>query len=187
LTVILVFFPASPKLYWVVPPLQTCSTYKFIYDDLCFVYMFIFWVYLPHMRENMQPLSFWAWLTSININLACVNSVCTDICIPSHRSKEKVLRPEFKRPSLLFLQLASCGTKNKSLLFSGLVLHYLCGRNTSNNCNNGGDWDLMLLSDLIEVFWTESNQRVHSPVFAPCIRCFGFADGYFMNTWGYQT
>jgi hypothetical protein len=30
------------------------------------VYMFIFWVYLLHMRENMWPLSFWTWLTSLN-------------------------------------------------------------------------------------------------------------------------
>jgi hypothetical protein len=26
-------------------------------------YTFIFWIYLPHMRENMQPLPFWTWLT----------------------------------------------------------------------------------------------------------------------------
>jgi hypothetical protein len=32
-----------------------------------FVYMFIFWIYLPHMRENMWPLFFWTWLTSLNI------------------------------------------------------------------------------------------------------------------------
>jgi hypothetical protein len=25
------------------------------------------WLYLPHMKENMQPLSFWAWLTSFNM------------------------------------------------------------------------------------------------------------------------
>jgi hypothetical protein len=29
--------------------------------------MFIFWIYLPHMRENMWPLSFWTWLTSFNM------------------------------------------------------------------------------------------------------------------------
>jgi hypothetical protein len=32
-----------------------------------FVYVFIFWVCFPHMRENMWPLSFWAWLTSLNM------------------------------------------------------------------------------------------------------------------------
>jgi hypothetical protein len=31
------------------------------------VNMFIFRICLPHMRENMQPLSFWAWLTSLNM------------------------------------------------------------------------------------------------------------------------
>jgi hypothetical protein len=34
---------------------------------LVFVYAFIFWIYLPHMRENMWTLSFWAWLTSLNM------------------------------------------------------------------------------------------------------------------------
>jgi hypothetical protein len=34
---------------------------------LAFVYMFIFWIYLPHVRENTWPLSFWAWLTSLNM------------------------------------------------------------------------------------------------------------------------
>jgi hypothetical protein len=34
---------------------------------LVFVYMFTFWIYLPHMRENMWPFSFWAWLTPLNI------------------------------------------------------------------------------------------------------------------------
>jgi hypothetical protein len=32
-----------------------------------FAYIFIFWIYLPPMRENMQPLSFWVWLTSLNM------------------------------------------------------------------------------------------------------------------------
>jgi hypothetical protein len=31
------------------------------------VYMFIFWIYLPCMKENMCPLSFWAWLNSRNM------------------------------------------------------------------------------------------------------------------------
>jgi hypothetical protein len=34
--------------------------------------------YLPHMRENMQPSSFWAWLTSLNMT----SSNC--IHFPSH-------------------------------------------------------------------------------------------------------
>jgi hypothetical protein len=28
--------------------------------------MFIFWICLPHMRDNMWSLSFWTWLTSLN-------------------------------------------------------------------------------------------------------------------------
>jgi hypothetical protein len=34
---------------------------------LVFVYMFIFWIYLLHMRQNIWALSFWAWLTSLNM------------------------------------------------------------------------------------------------------------------------
>jgi hypothetical protein len=34
---------------------------------LVFVYMFIFCIYFSHMRENMQLLSFWTWLTSLNM------------------------------------------------------------------------------------------------------------------------
>jgi hypothetical protein len=32
-----------------------------------FVYTFIFWSYLPYMRENIWPLSFCTWLTSFNV------------------------------------------------------------------------------------------------------------------------
>jgi hypothetical protein len=34
---------------------------------LAFVYMFIFCICVPCMRGNMQLLSFWAWLTSLNM------------------------------------------------------------------------------------------------------------------------
>jgi hypothetical protein len=53
LAIILLSFPSSPKFNSVVPLLQTCSTCRWIYDHDCFVYTFIFWIYLPHMRENM--------------------------------------------------------------------------------------------------------------------------------------
>jgi hypothetical protein len=33
---------------------------------LVFVY-FIFWIGLPYKRENIWPLCFWAWLTSLNM------------------------------------------------------------------------------------------------------------------------
>jgi hypothetical protein len=39
-----------------------------------FVYMFIFWNYLPCMRENIWPLCFWAWLTSlIRMSSNCIH------------------------------------------------------------------------------------------------------------------
>jgi hypothetical protein len=42
---------------------------------LFFVYIFIFWIYLPCMRENVWPLSFWAWLTSLNMMSSnCIHS-----------------------------------------------------------------------------------------------------------------
>jgi hypothetical protein len=31
------------------------------------VCMFILWIYLPHMIENMALLCFWSWLTSLNV------------------------------------------------------------------------------------------------------------------------
>jgi hypothetical protein len=39
--------------------LQTCFTHTFVYDQVWFCVYFIFWIYPPYMRENMQPLSFW--------------------------------------------------------------------------------------------------------------------------------
>jgi hypothetical protein len=65
--VILFSFPSFSKFHSVVPVLQTCSIYEFAYDHACFLYMFIFWIYLPHMKENMWHLSFGGWLTSLNI------------------------------------------------------------------------------------------------------------------------
>jgi hypothetical protein len=55
-------FPSSR----VFPLLQTCSTSEFVYNHTCFCICVYLWIYLPHMRENIQPLSFWAWLTSLN-------------------------------------------------------------------------------------------------------------------------
>jgi hypothetical protein len=52
-SIILSSFPSFPEFHRVVPLLQTCSTYEFVYDNACLVYMFIFWIYLPHMRENV--------------------------------------------------------------------------------------------------------------------------------------
>jgi hypothetical protein len=46
------------------------SLYEIIF---VFMYMFIFWIYLPHMRENMQPLSFWIWITSLIQSSNCIH------------------------------------------------------------------------------------------------------------------
>jgi hypothetical protein len=47
---------------------------------LVFVYMFIFWIYLRHMRENMWPLCFWAWLTSLNMISSNCFHLPSNIC-----------------------------------------------------------------------------------------------------------
>jgi hypothetical protein len=60
------FLPQSPQI---VPLLQTCSLSLSLYiymSKFVFVCMLIFLLYLPHMREDMRPLSFWTWLTSLN-------------------------------------------------------------------------------------------------------------------------
>jgi hypothetical protein len=60
-------FPSFPEFHIVVPLIQTCSTYEFVYNHVCFCAYVYLWIYLPHMRESMQPLSFWAWITSLNM------------------------------------------------------------------------------------------------------------------------
>jgi hypothetical protein len=50
--IILFSFPSLPKFHRIVPLSQICSTYEFVYDHVCFVYIFIFWIYLPHMRKK---------------------------------------------------------------------------------------------------------------------------------------
>jgi hypothetical protein len=56
-----------------VPKSSSISNMFYIWVCIClpytiyiYIYMF-FWLYLPHMKGNMLPLSFWAWLTSFNI------------------------------------------------------------------------------------------------------------------------
>jgi hypothetical protein len=65
------FFSLFPEFHRVVLLLQTCSTlwsclfaYKFIFMFCVYVYL---WIYLSYMRENMQSLSFWVWLTSLSM------------------------------------------------------------------------------------------------------------------------
>jgi hypothetical protein len=54
------------------PPLSSIEYFHFYKHVLhiilfVFVYMFIFWISLPRMRENRWPLSFCTWLTSLNM------------------------------------------------------------------------------------------------------------------------
>jgi hypothetical protein len=44
------------------------SIYVCIWSCLFLGYTFIFWSYLLCMRENMQPSSFWNWLTLMSSN-----------------------------------------------------------------------------------------------------------------------
>jgi hypothetical protein len=64
---ILFSFPSFPMSHRVVLLLQSCSTSEFVYSHVCFVYVFIFWIYLLHMRENMWPFLSLAYLTSLNL------------------------------------------------------------------------------------------------------------------------
>jgi hypothetical protein len=73
-SIILFSFPSSPKFHRVVSLLWKCFTHKFEYDHV-YVYMFLFWICLPHMRENLWPLSFWTWFTSFNIFSNCIASI----------------------------------------------------------------------------------------------------------------
>jgi hypothetical protein len=61
-------------------PQSSFAITNMLYIEVCiwsyvFVYMFIFWIYLPHKRENMWLLSFWTWLTSLNM----ISSSCTHL------------------------------------------------------------------------------------------------------------
>jgi hypothetical protein len=53
LSIIIFSFPSSSKFHSIVTLLPTYSTCKCVYDHVYFVCMSIFWIYLPHMRENM--------------------------------------------------------------------------------------------------------------------------------------
>jgi hypothetical protein len=66
-SILLFSFPSFLTFHRVVPLLQTCSTSEFVYDRACFCIYFYLWIYLPHMRENIQFLCFWAWFTSLNM------------------------------------------------------------------------------------------------------------------------
>jgi hypothetical protein len=61
------FLPSFSKFHSVVSLLHTCFHICLYMVMFVFVYMFIFWIYLPHLSENMWPLSFWTWLSSPNM------------------------------------------------------------------------------------------------------------------------
>jgi hypothetical protein len=43
------------------------SFHEFAYDHICFCVYVYLWIYLSHVRENIWPLSFWTWLTLLNM------------------------------------------------------------------------------------------------------------------------
>jgi hypothetical protein len=66
-SIILFFFPSFLKFHRVVSLLQTYPIHELAYYHACFCIHVYFWIYLPCMRKIMWTLSFWAWLTSLNI------------------------------------------------------------------------------------------------------------------------
>jgi hypothetical protein len=57
--------------------LSTVRNMFYIWDCIrsyCFSVHIYLWICLPYMTENMQPLCFWSWLTSINmISSNCIH------------------------------------------------------------------------------------------------------------------
>jgi hypothetical protein len=66
-SIIFFSFLSFPEFHRVVPLLLICSKSEFVCDHACFCVYVYLWIYLPCMRENMQLLCFWSWLTSLNI------------------------------------------------------------------------------------------------------------------------
>jgi hypothetical protein len=77
LSIILFSFPSSPEfhsssefsIYAYIYIYIYIFIYKCVYD--LFLCLFIFWIYLLHMRENMLSLYFWIWLTYITHLMWC--------------------------------------------------------------------------------------------------------------------
>jgi hypothetical protein len=54
------FFPSF------TPPLVSSTSHTSVY--ICSIYIFAWiWLYILYMRENMWPLAFWTWLTSVKM------------------------------------------------------------------------------------------------------------------------
>jgi hypothetical protein len=47
---------------------------------LVFAYMFIFWICLPHVRENIQPLSFWIFTLPFSQFCSVYRNLCCSCC-----------------------------------------------------------------------------------------------------------
>jgi hypothetical protein len=48
-------------------PIPLMGIFPLVYDPCPIILLHLFWVYNPHMRENMEFLAFWAWLTSLKM------------------------------------------------------------------------------------------------------------------------
>jgi hypothetical protein len=69
------FHSLCPWVTYSSSTVTNMSTSEFVHDHACFcVYVYV-WICLPCMRENMQPLCFWAWLTSLTM----ISSNCTHL------------------------------------------------------------------------------------------------------------
>jgi hypothetical protein len=70
----LLLLPSPLKQSTVTIDTLSLSLYIYIHVYICiymimfvFGYTLLFWVYIPHTRENIQPLSFWTWLILLNM------------------------------------------------------------------------------------------------------------------------
>jgi hypothetical protein len=93
------FYDVTDDLSFSFPfPLSLSSMEQFYYDKHILhlsLYMFFFWIYLPRMRENMWPLCFWSWLTSLNIMPSNCIHFQTTCHYPFWLSKTSVYTPHF--------------------------------------------------------------------------------------------
>jgi hypothetical protein len=73
-SILLFSFLPFLKFHRVVPILQTHSISKFVLGHVCFCVYVDLWIDLLHVRENMQLLCFWAWLTLLSMmSSSCIH------------------------------------------------------------------------------------------------------------------
>jgi hypothetical protein len=51
-------------------PYFSCAPLLLVCDPWPIIFLHLFWVYNPHMRENMRFLNFWAWLTLLKMMIS---------------------------------------------------------------------------------------------------------------------